>query len=656
MKSCLEALSTEIIFEIFDYLNPWHILYGFIGINRYFDQIVRSYPLKLDFQQISRSKFDFICQNIQPKQVYHLLLSEKFMPDQIRLLLNHFPRFQKEFLNLRSVNFLFMKTFRLDLPDNTSSLTFKQNFPKENSDSITKEVIYHQANCLTYLDVDSVNAIPVNNIYFNVLTHLIINDDCLFSQFEQISCCIQISSLIHLKVSIYDEDMPFLPKLKLVCQNLISLSHLDISLRTTLSFDLLEECLIKLVKLKYLTIQAWGHPDLIDGTRWEEFLRRTRIEQFNFQLSLYTSSPLSQQEQLAALERFRSSFWLEEKHWYVACEHVPYEKQFRIYSLPYFLPNQINESQEKYVYPPLSTVPINLHNQFFFQTTIDSYTYIPEERRTLPMYRFTKIQLLEIWWRRYTHVTYQEFINTLTSSIDLNQIKTLDFAYIVGPGISYLQLLLAHTPQLNHLITNVFDTSLILPEHIYSLTLRKVKPAFYEESFYPIDVENVGEFSRMLMHVQNLTVPVDTEEIMIQIIDKFQHLQTVTFQCGHSLLSNISSEWFQTNTHRLSQRHSNTYTTTQRLKMNDPAPTESQSFTFRSNNRQKFTSDDDDQFSLINPTLNNIQFTCQIRSNTDLDRKKTRIDLHEGNYVKRPVYIHYDRRPKSEICLSMIDQ
>ncbi|CAF3624470.1 unnamed protein product [Rotaria socialis] len=69
MNSCLESLSTEILFEICDYLTTFDILRAFIDLNHWLDAVISSYSIRLDFQFVSRSKFDFICRHIHPEQV-----------------------------------------------------------------------------------------------------------------------------------------------------------------------------------------------------------------------------------------------------------------------------------------------------------------------------------------------------------------------------------------------------------------------------------------------------------------------------------------------------------------------------------------------------------------------------------------------------------
>jgi len=69
--------------------------------------------------------------------------------------------------------------------------------------------------------------------------------------------------------------------------------------------------------LKCLTLFAINRLDFFDGKQWEKYLRRTQITKFNFQFILY-KDVFVKENLLALFDSFRSSFWIEEKHWYVA--------------------------------------------------------------------------------------------------------------------------------------------------------------------------------------------------------------------------------------------------------------------------------------------------------------------------------------------------
>ena len=71
------------------------------------------------------------------------------------------------------------------------------------------------------------------------------------------------------------------------------------------SFELIETYLIKLLHLKYLTIDIC-ELDLIDGKQWEKFLRKTQIIKFNFKFILSENVIFNQNESIL-LQSFQSS-------------------------------------------------------------------------------------------------------------------------------------------------------------------------------------------------------------------------------------------------------------------------------------------------------------------------------------------------------------
>ncbi|CAF5179182.1 unnamed protein product, partial [Rotaria sp. Silwood1] len=103
-----------------------------------------------------------------------------------------------------------------------------------------------------------------------------------------------------------------------------------------MSFELIKEFIQQLVKLKYLTIQATGTLDLMNGQLWEEYLIERKLKKFNFKFTL-SKNFICYQDKDFLLQSFRSSFWLEKQHWYIACEKGELKSSRPIiYSIPYF--------------------------------------------------------------------------------------------------------------------------------------------------------------------------------------------------------------------------------------------------------------------------------------------------------------------------------
>jgi hypothetical protein len=206
MVLIVEILPTEILFEIFDYLTIFDILKAFINLNKRLNDIIASYPIQLDFQRITRSKFDFICRYIQPKQVISLYLSDELMPDQVQLLNKYFPHFQKRFIHLQKINFINTSTILSIAPPCLSSLSIKTYLKKTNTNHHITQILNQQSQYLTYLKVDGSYVFRSINTSFPSLTHLII-DYSTITEFHRIIHSIK-SPLIYLKI-FFDKEQNF---------------------------------------------------------------------------------------------------------------------------------------------------------------------------------------------------------------------------------------------------------------------------------------------------------------------------------------------------------------------------------------------------------------------------------------------------------------
>ena len=192
MISILQGLPTEILFEIFDYLTAFNILYALINLNKRMNDIVGLYPLQLDFQQISRSKFYFICRYVQPKQVISIYLSDEMMPNQVELFNKYFPNFRQRFTCLKKIKFINTSTILSTLPICLSSLSIKTYLKPNNTDHLIMQILNQQAQYLTYLRVDGSYAFRFINTSFPLLTHLTI-DYCTITEFHRIIDCLKFS-------------------------------------------------------------------------------------------------------------------------------------------------------------------------------------------------------------------------------------------------------------------------------------------------------------------------------------------------------------------------------------------------------------------------------------------------------------------------------
>jgi hypothetical protein len=148
MISQFESFSSEVFYEIFDCLSPYDILHAFIDLNHHFNDIIGSYSLKLDFRNISRSKFDFICHHLRPKQVISLIFSDEKLPNQVIIFHRYFLHFKYQFIHLRHIKYV--------------------------NNKLIIDTIVKQAQSLTYLKVDCIDILQLINTPLPFLIHLYI--------------------------------------------------------------------------------------------------------------------------------------------------------------------------------------------------------------------------------------------------------------------------------------------------------------------------------------------------------------------------------------------------------------------------------------------------------------------------------------------------
>ena len=113
-------------------------------------------------------------------------------------------------------------------------------------------------------------------------------------------------------------------------------------LDTNISMNEIERMMANVPQLKHLELHAKCDNDIVDGERWQ--MQVKNLVTFYFKLHL------SNQLVSGDLDSFRSSFWVEEKHWFVA-----YGNRC-LFSVPHFC---VSETNERFKPPLYSTVPDN---------------------------------------------------------------------------------------------------------------------------------------------------------------------------------------------------------------------------------------------------------------------------------------------------------
>ena len=565
MTFSLEFLSTELLFEVFEYLLPFDLFRSFSHLNGRFDGIVRSYSLRLNCRSLSRSNFDFICRHIQPSQVIALSLSDETLPDQVSLFLEHFPNFHREFSSLRSMALIESETTLIHLPISVSSISIRNHeISCGNADFLIDDILRPQKDRLTHLTIDELDILYYEDIHFSVLTHLTIDggiffehDDIVIPSFDRYDTDLLPQSygsfLTHLHLFIDGKHQESLINLEHLSHCLTHLTlhfagsktkvfeqdwcALFVFVGIPVSFESAERCVKKLDHLKRLTIQASGTLDLLDGQRWEQFIVRTALVRFHFKFR-YKSFDEDQSSSSSFLESFRSPFWVEQKRWYVGCSPGESDRSIFVYSVPRFLSRTIDYPSD--AFPPLTTAPAHLAQHFFDTNQIDSFFLNVNEVILPSLHRFTHVKSLHLSGSSLLPLDLPQSI------VHLHHIESVDVSNILRCSPDELDMLIDAACRLSQLKMK-FDPLFRIPSQISSLILEN------SDRLIPIDI-----LSHQISSVRTLQIDVKSKEMIIDIIDRLDHLDSIVL-CfdadGTSACQGLTNAWFEQNTRRLRENN-----------------------------------------------------------------------------------------------------
>jgi hypothetical protein len=341
----LAALPVEILHRIFNYLDIQTILFSLRSVCKRFYSITNSYnSYNFNFESISKTNFHLICRIIPFEQVISLTLSNKDITNgQIRLFLslfniNHFIRLRS--LNLIQIEDDDLKIFLnyithsslVSLSIDSQTLSIRKNTAL-NLLSLTIE-------CHTLQKLD-LNMWPkdMNELQWPInctINYLRIRNSITLNQFYKIlrySPCLQTIILKDFNIddtgenlSTYVDHTQFLQLKSLTCEN------------GRIEMTKLEQCLSLIPGLIHLKLIGSGNlfNSSFDGYRWEELIKSKLplLEKFEIFISVLTDVHFDTNNIEQIISFFRTSFWLEEKRWFVICDYIIHLHKLILYSIP----------------------------------------------------------------------------------------------------------------------------------------------------------------------------------------------------------------------------------------------------------------------------------------------------------------------------------
>ncbi|CAF0997817.1 unnamed protein product [Adineta steineri] len=329
-----EFLPNEIFIECFQYLNALDVFNSFDRLNYRFYTLIRTIPLRLNFEKFNKSKFNQFCQIIlsNPElkhKIISLKLSNEYTRGQIEQFLSLFPL--NEFINLRSLSLIDLKVENVEqLRPMLALLSNLYYFSFNNLGSETLVILYE-------LSKSELRILSIPEFQYGIsilkemsITSLTISDCSCNELLEVLQYAL---SLKYLKIEHIDNYAYGNSSSKLSTGNSVRLKQLIIN-SSNVDFELIEQWLKRTPNLTTFTIRTYHYMSVIDADRWQHLIESSllHLHAFNFYFS-YPNCTDSYDYMLNKFQQFQTNFWSKQHHW-----HTNYEihnDSASIYTIPY---------------------------------------------------------------------------------------------------------------------------------------------------------------------------------------------------------------------------------------------------------------------------------------------------------------------------------
>ncbi|CAF0725010.1 unnamed protein product [Adineta steineri] len=512
----VDSLPVELIHHILSYFTADEIFYTFMNVTSYIDAILLTYSCyRINFKSISRTNFNLICKHIIPNQVTTLTLSnDENTPGLGGLFLS---RFQiQQFIHLQSLTLIDIgpdlwenivtQLIHLKRLCSFSYINLREAFWKSNL----------SGTAITQIDIDLFNS------YAPVLSHLYRLRLCHGDFFESV----QFPNLRHLilersSINTIKHISSVAPQLKsldtkIQCHTLstkiiyplLQLTRLTLVIDDFVcSINDIERMMSNLPRLKHLTLTASCHNNVIDGHRLQ--IKMQHLITFNFRFNLF--SHLESED----LNSFRTSFWLEEKQWFVA-----YGYQC-LFSVPYF---NTRFAKEYFQFPVYSTVP----NNKIFSDCIDTLDLSETVYNVDHQYMYVKTLTL----------CYPVILSSIERIVNLNGIQHFILLSMVNnfPIIETLDKM----PNLRQISLSVCVKYFL--KEIRSKTLENIRILTINPSYMDDNDYNIEKLSIVFPNIEHLYVKhICVIAKMFSFLDRFKYLSTASFQYMPQSLNDVTT-------------------------------------------------------------------------------------------------------------------
>ena len=457
----------DLLYEVFDYLTTYEILYAFNGLNARLNTVLKNYhQYDLRLQSVPKSTFDFICRAIRPEQVRSLLLSDS--DDTCRQVHTFFELFYiKQFMNLESITLIDAEERCL------AKILPKLNYLPKLSYSSMKLV----DGVLPKIPVKSLKCLSLGTCLMSDLLEVLI----LTPQLQSLS--VQLIA-----------DPPAVDHAASTIATVTEIHHLKIKLaeKSAITYHHLELLLLRMPKLKKFTFVAERGIRFVHGDQWEHLIRTyiPQLKAFHFKIHPYTTHNNMQQ----FMSTFQTPFWTTDKKWFFHCNrhHLSgrgtYNLYFmHMYTLPYC---------DEQFYLSLSTETVTRHASRDDYHSIKNLYFSFDTRRGMALsqhFHFSNLDSLTIG-NLHKLISMNDLIdlshlNHLTLEQN-NSINSEEFFSFILSHSTQLQSLQVSWHTLVEITGNFTDIPVcsLLNTTIKHLSLSNILPDEHQHNQKPIEI------------------------------------------------------------------------------------------------------------------------------------------------------------------------
>ncbi|CAF0722646.1 unnamed protein product [Adineta steineri] len=362
--SKLEHLANEIMYTIFDYLDGFHLIFAFCGLNSRFTSLINHMLLHINTRYCRKADFNYLFDSIFPftTNVFSLTISNTNHLGPIEIFINRY----LDLILHNKLNYLKL----IDIDQEALNIFLKTVFPK-----LTQLVSLNITNSMTEFRYNSPPEIM--NVSLPAFKYLSLsikqyeyypiapffNEHMLMHQMESI-----LSTVTHLSLEYSPRDItrlidifdklnkieyfqitldiddeiacaiggPFIFNSQLIRDHGQHLRSFIIQIGYHILFTEIASLLTHFPQLQILSLATQEHTRHIqfyDGQQWEQLIQTSLPRLTSLRLYIFVDYLSSNPILHDIINRFRTSFWLNEKKWYIVGDQFS-NCSLQIYTIP----------------------------------------------------------------------------------------------------------------------------------------------------------------------------------------------------------------------------------------------------------------------------------------------------------------------------------